>query len=307
VIREKSALYYSQNNEGPFIKEVVLRIKADSLYVDDHSFIFSDLNRIAFAEPGKLSPGDPFHHGSETVHYRLVYSREDSASWHIFFPPDSIYEKNSGVAKYLLRIRHLLVEEKNISRNPLVFGNFLKFNLAKLIHLEFSISYERKIAKKASLEIETGYTVGIRDADAHRTFNYPVYNYNGITLLASSKLYCISNRTYLAAGFQYRYLWFNGVRTNYPGKDAEGSVLQDQVRNDYGLSLRIGCMKRNGHFIVDWYAGAGCKIVDIDWVSLGYFPNSDSKAYHAYASPESNHTVKFEPIINFGVKIGGCF
>ena len=55
----------------------------------------------------------------------------------------------------------------------------------------------------------------------------------------------------------YRYLWFDQVRTGWPEGGGSSSYLQDQVRHDFGGSLRLGFMRRFDQMVIDWYVGGG--------------------------------------------------
>ena len=155
--------------------------------------------------------------------------------------------------------------------------------------------------------METGIEIGIRSADASYFINYPLWNYNGFSFLTFPKFYIVSPRTYLSCVVLYKYLYFNGVRTGFLGGSAEGGDLQDQYRSDYGLSIRIGTMKRFGSFVLDLYAGLGCKYVSVHQLIYGSYEYHDSGTLH-WLNPE--HTPKiadkgvYMPIVNFGLSLG---
>jgi hypothetical protein len=285
-----------------------MRIHLDSIYIFNTGYRIQEINRIGFHNIA-LPHHSPF---SKTTDFdpaeKWIYSAEDSASWHVFYPPDSLYHHQFGFNSYLHRIKRFVHNEKMDKYcNPFRYGNFLKINIAKLIHLEFAIAYERRIGKKLSWETEAGYQVGVRNADAHYMFNYPLYNYNGFTVLTYPKYYCINSRTYIGLAFLYKYLYFTQVRTGFQDTGGEGGSLQDQFRDDYGLSVRIGMTKRFGNFILDLYGGLGYKYVTIHQVIYGYYLYHDSSQYHAYDTPEIYNETLYMPIVNFGIKIGFGF
>jgi hypothetical protein len=193
------------------------------------------------------------------------------------------------------------------------YNNFLKWNITKLAHLEISLAYERKIAKQLTWETELSAIFGVQSADAYYTINQPLYNYNGFSVTTYPKYYVISPTTYVSAVFMYRYLWATGIRTDWPdnGEGSSGNgKLQDQYRNDFGLSLRIGLMRRYGNFIVDYYVGGGIKYIMLHQLVYGSYLYHDSGQMHWYNedhSPIIEDRVLLGPVINAGIKIGFAF
>lgn len=121
-------------------------------------------------------------------------------------------------------------------------------------------------------------------------------------LVLGSRYSVLSNR--------YSVLWVNGMLTNWPDGDYEGSELHDQKRNDFGLSFRIGYMKRYGKFVVDWYAGAGIKYILLHQVVYGYYPYHDSSNlmwFNQDHSPDVYNKQLWGPVFNVGVKMGFAF
>ena len=190
------------------------------------------------------------------------------------------------------------------------YNNFLKWNLTKLAHLEVSVAYERKIADQLTWETELSAIFGVQSADAHYTLQQPLYNYNGFSVTTYPKYYVISPTIYISAVFMYRYLWATGIRTDWPDKGSGNGKLQDQYRNDYGVSMRIGIMKRYGIFVVDFYLGGGIKYIMVHQLVYGSYLYHDSSQMHWYNedhTPIVKDQVLLGPVINGGIKIGVAF
>jgi hypothetical protein len=191
------------------------------------------------------------------------------------------------------------------------YYNFLKWNVTKVAHLEIALSYERLIAKNLTWETELSAIFGVQSADAYYQIPQPIYNYNGFSITTYPKYYVISPTAYLGMVFMYRNLWATGIRTDWPDRENSGNgQLQDQYRNDFGLSVRIGIMKRYGNFVVDYYFGGGVKYIMLHQLIYGYYLYHDSKTmqwYHEDHSPDVYDRVLLGLVINLGIKIGFAF
>jgi hypothetical protein len=308
ILREKATLGYRLSDTSPLEIGQVSRIRQDSVYIENDGHRVPDFFEIRIL-PFPHNPPGPFSHNeNHNFSEGVRYSRSYPITWHIFYPPDSLYPVHGAISRYIHSIRREMTDEKmNYCCNPLDFKNFLKVNIAKLVHLEVAAAYERRIGTRVSWETEVGYQFGIRSADAHYNNSYPLYNYNGLTFLTYPKFYLKGTRIYLGIAALYKYLYFTDVRTSFHHAGGEGGALEDQTRHDFGLSIRVGNMKRNGNFIVDWYIGLGYKIALIHAVDHGSYFYHDSMDYHEYDMPEVSDFYLFMPIVNAGIKIGGCF
>ncbi|MCX6251806.1 MAG: hypothetical protein NTX61_13770 [Bacteroidetes bacterium] len=306
IIREKKILVFSTDKDPVLQKGRVTRIISDSIYINYTGYRMKDFSFIGFS---------PFiHHIPDSSELernndlqRKVYLRKDSSSWKIIYPPDSIYRGHFSYTGYLHHMNHLIKKEKFQKFNPLVFDNFLKINISKLFHCELALSYEVLLSEKITWEMEAGIEIGIPGADASYFINYPLWNYSGFSFLTYPKFYIISPWSYLSCVILYKYLYFNGVRTGFLGDGADGGDLQDQYRSDYGLSIRVGTMKRFGNVVLDLYAGLGCKYIWVNQIIYGSYYYHDESTIHWY---NPDHTPKKEgkgmymPIVNLGVSLG---
>ncbi|MCX6281186.1 MAG: hypothetical protein NTU51_04430 [Bacteroidetes bacterium] len=287
---------------GKLISGKVKLIRADTVFFPDTILLASEIDSL-FSHSIKDIPR-PFPKRQIPPNYVA-----GSPDWQLIFPPDSVYRDHRSYGLYFKSCLRQARSDWREKKNPLVFRNFLKFNVSKLAHLEIAFSYERVISKDFTWETELSTIFGIPGADAYYMINYPLYNYSGFSVTTNPKYYVINPSTYIGLVFMYRYLWAENLRTNWPEGGSNGD-LQDQYRNDFGLSLRIGVMKRYKFFIVDYYLGGGVKLIQLHQLLYGYYLYHDSNAmqwYNPDHSPNINNLSLFGPVINLGIKIGFGF
>lgn len=286
---------------GKDISGQVRLIKADTVFFHDTLVRVSDIDHLFYQSPFSFPDQLP------DSRWRPAYVAGSPDS-KLICPPDTVYRTPRTYQDYFKHLLKQAAYERHESRYPLLYENFLKLNVAKLAHLEFAISYERKIAKKISWETEVSAILGIA-ADAYYMINYPLYNYNGFSVTTYPKFYIFNSRTYVGIVFMYRNLWVNGMRTDWPGNGGNGK-LQDQYRNDYGYSIRFGFMKRYGKFVIDYYVGAGIKSIQLHRLVYGGYREHDTSEmywYHADHSPDIYDQRLLGPVGNLGIKIGWAF
>jgi hypothetical protein len=88
--------------------------------------------------------------------------------------------------------------------------------------------------------------------------------------------------------------------------------LQDQFRNEFGFSLRIGKITRIGSMSLDGYLGLGIKAVATKRFAYGYYYNQGTSDYYFrwyndQHIPIEDDFLTWEPILSAGIKIGGGF
>ncbi|MGA2822214.1 MAG: hypothetical protein ABSE72_01685 [Bacteroidales bacterium] len=305
-IRTSRFLRISENSNilvwttsGKQISGQVKLIKTDTLFFNDTLVKVSDIDKLFFQS--KFAFPDQPQYNENTPAYVA-----GSHNWQIICPPESAY---SSPWSYKVYMQNLATQEKKdhiSSTDPLAYKNFLKFNIIKLAHLELALSYERLISKNFTWETEFSAILGIPSANAYYTIDYPLYNYSGFSVTTYPKYFFYSGG-YLGIVMMYRNLWFTGVRTDWPDKGDGSGALQDQYRNDFGLSLRIGLMKRYGKFVIDWYLGGGIKYIMLHQLLYGIYEYHDDNQMwwkHPDHSPDVNNRILFGPVINLGIKIG---
>ena len=296
-----------RTTSGAFLSGIVRSVRGDTIFFGDTLFRVPDIDTLFFHR-GPSPRGPSAFTLSPNAGRRIAYVA-GSPDWQIIYPPDSVYYNLGTFHIYYSRLAHQAKQERHEKRYPLLYSNFLKFNMTKLFHLELAFSYERLISKNFTWETELSAIFGVASANAYYTINYPLFNYDGFSVTTYPKFYIINSRTYLGPVFMYRYLWFLGVRTGWPDGGGNGE-LQDQYRNDFGLSLRVGFMKRYGKFVIDYYVGAGVKYILLRQLVYGSYLYHDSSQMHwnnEDHSPDVYNQHLFGPVINAGIKLGFAF
>lgn len=312
-----------RTTSGAEISGKILLIRADTLRFRDTLVLVASIDSL-FLQDMPSRPNPFAKKGRKPVY------TAGNPKWQIICPPDDVYKSPWSYkiyftqvvrhAKYDLReAQNPLQEEQNplhaannLRRDtvhPRHYANFLKWNITKLAHLEIALSYERLIADKLTWETELSAIFGVQSADAYYQIPQPLYNYNGFSVTTYPKFYILNSTTYLSMVFMYRYLWATGIRTGWPDSHENGE-LQDQYRNDIGLSIRIGIMKRYGIFVVDYYFGGGVKYIMLHQLVYGsylYHDSSTMRWYHEDHSPDVFDRVLPGLVINLGIKIGFAF
>ena len=302
IIKQGVWIEVSTKN-GLEISGTVKKIVADTLFLPATRVRVADIDTLYLKM--RPSPGDLLKPGHRKPSYVA-----GSPDWQIICPPDSVFRYANKWHNYLYRLRHVANGERQETRNPLITKNFLKWNVSKLAHLEVAFSYERLIAPNLTWETELSAIFGVKSADAYYMNNYPLYNYNGFSVTTYPKFYLINPRTYLSFVFMYRYLWATDIRTDWPDGGNGNGQLQDQYRNDFGLSARLGIMKRYGQFVVDYYLGAGIKYIMLHQLVYGMYEYHDSSQmiwYNPDHSPTVQDRIIYGPVVNLGIKIGFGF
>ena len=279
---------------------VIKSIRQDSIFINDNVIKVWDIHTLSSYS---ALPFTDDKYSDKNRASKPWYDSDDKA-WEILIPPDSIYKNPITVKRYINYASRFVKNEKLQYHLPLKYRNFIKLNVSKMIHLEIMFAYERYITRKFYWETEAGYVFGTKDA-AYYMINYPLYSYNGISVTTFPKFY-FNNRSYWGPVLMYKYLWFKEIRTGWPDHNENG-ILQDQYRNDLGVSLRYGFMRSFGGFIVDLYAGLGIKGIWIHQLAYAHYMYHDSDQkiwYNKDHSPVTDDFFLVYPVINMGIKIG---
>ena len=289
------------------------RISRDSLFFDTLSF---RLRQFSALESTSIRSSDNpgFHDRGRIVN--LIYNKSDSANWNFIFPPDSIYQTGHTYRVFQRSLVRSIQRKHYLTlSNPLVYKHFIKLNLAKILHLELAGSYERIVNKRFGLETELSFGIGVKDFlyPGSDFIERPAYTYNSITITFNPRYYYLGNRYYFGPVVMYKYLWFNKSKSSFFGGDNISSYtdLQDEYRNDMGISLRVGRMKRNSHLVVDYYFGLGVKYVSLRINDYGYYTDGSHSGNFSWVhndhTPISSKATYFMPVINAGIKLGRAF
>jgi hypothetical protein len=287
---------------GKIISGQVKLIKTDTLFFNDTLVRVSDIDRLYY-------PLSHIHPDRTLLDERRP-AYVAGSRWQIICPPDTAYRNSWTYTVYIHNLARKTKNERVAPLDPLAYKNFLKWNVSKLLHLELGFSYERLIGKKLSWETEISGMLGSPTATYFSVspVSYPYYNYDGISITTYPKYY-FRPRTYLSVVAIYRYLSAKGMRTDWPFGQKTGH-LQDQYSSDFGLSLRIGFMRRNDRFVVDYYLGVGLKYIRLHSLDYGRYQYLDSQAiawYYKDHTPKIFNDDIFWPVFNLGIKIGRAF
>jgi hypothetical protein len=273
-----------------FMNARITRIRRDSVYLESAGYRFHDVESLDLPN---------FKH----------YRKSDSLNWRITFPPDDIYHNRESFSSYMREVTKQFKKGRLPSRSCRSFYNMLKFNVTKIINVEIAFAYERKLAKRWSMELETGYQFAVADPMSDDFFMgmYPLYKYSGINIVAGPKFYP-GKIGYLQLIVIYHYLDMDLSRTKLAVSDRHYGK-QYQYRNDIGGGLRFGIATRASRsMVVDSYIGLGLKACLINQFIYGEYGYDDSLGdffyYNKDHSAENNHVTLLMPVISAGIKIG---
>jgi hypothetical protein len=294
--KQRRELWFPGEKQVKF--SMINRIRGDSVYLDGTGFKFHQIDSIVLSFPVK-GPFSP-----------IRYYRSGSAFWEVFFPPDSIYWSRTTYGDYWKEMSKKRRKDHFEWRSPVFRHNMIKLNISRIANMEEAISYEYRFTKEWSLEIEGGYQWQVGSAQNHDLplDLYPLYKYTGFSLYTGPKYY-FNSRGYVQFLLQYRYLEMDSAMSRFPYAQY---LLQDEFRNDYGSSVRIGQLIRFGGMIVDGYFGLGIKAVLVRQYAYGYYYSmGESDLYfHWYNdqhTPTINDITQWWPVIGFGIKVGFGF
>lgn len=151
----KNSIVRVVTKDKTLYQDAVQRIHADTMVLQSSAVIRTEEIRY-------LGLGVSFSLKQDTLPHRIIYSANSDDS-QMIFPPDSVYKNKRAFSQYFSDVLYHSKKEWKEKTYPLVFKNFLKFNLAKLAHFEIAFAYERLISKKFTWETELSYICGIPD------------------------------------------------------------------------------------------------------------------------------------------------
>ena len=189
--------------------------------------------------------------------------------------------------------------------------NFLKFNMLRVLYLQFTAVYERKLTKNLSIEVEGGYQVRLEIG--HQPFLYyndnPLYPFSGPLITLGMKFYGLSGLMrylYLEPQVLYKYVYFKQEWFEDPHEN--GSIFQDQYRNVAAGSINIGFQKISTGMVVDMAFGVGMKYTHIHSLCYMYKePQSGTNYYNSDQTPVTQDENRWYPFLNLAVKLGFGF
>ena len=167
------------------------------------------------------------------------------------------------------------------------------------------------------LEVGYGFPIYVRDppgsGNLFETAQY--FPSEGFSVLFGPKIYRLNNKYpgfYLEPyvifkDLKYLNVYFPSDYANKP--NSEYYPVGDKYTLVYGMTLRIGTVRKYGIVIVDYYAGIGFKVKDYTYFFYRYYDHYDSKTVYYFAdhSPVIQKDTEIQPVINLGIKLGFGF
>jgi hypothetical protein len=224
-------------------------------------------------------------------------------------------DRRDSLRKAAAEKKYLLI----LTRTDSVHSNFIKFNLARLLFLDFAVSYERKISRKVSIEAEFGYQCPIEyhniTSSGNLGFNLQIMAPGqGYSFMAGPKIYRLYKKRpgfYLQPWAIFKYMWCTNV--SFPSTVYDNPKycypFGDNHYQVYGASLRIGVMQTYHGVILDFYTGIGLKYRVNHYTLYGYHDDEreESHSYNKDRSPVYTTESSVYPFISLGLKLGFGF
>ena len=276
----------------------ITRIRYDSVYLNDSGYKFSQIDSICLAENKNTPLG------------KLIYNRSDTVKWEVIFPPDSVYHSRCAFSRYMQDLEKRKKRERFDWRTPPFRHNLIKWNFSRLALLQVVGAYEIRFTRKWSVEFEGGYQfkAGTQLSPNGPGKSLPYYRFEGPVSQMGVKYY-FNPRGYVQSLLHYNYLVLDSAVSKLP----TGTLcLQDQFRNEFGFSLRVGKITRIGSLFLDGYLGLGIKAITTKRFAYGYYYNQGTsdyffRWYNDQHIPIEDEFLTWEPILSVGIKIGGGF
>ena len=292
IVSEFDFIRYRIIDSDGLHKGKINRIDLDTLFVKDGIIPIKMIDRIELGHSGK--PG-----------FRVSQSR-------IHTLPDSAYQSEDLKHQYKSTILKGIHLRRALARTDTIHSNFIKLNLARLFGLEIALSYERKITDKVSLEIELGYGFPLQVHTPPGNGNpfeaNPYLPSGGYSIYFGPKFYNLSLNM---PGFYFEpFFMFKDLKAEdiYFPSNSEQYKFGDKYTMVYGLSLRIGTVRKYGGLVVDYYAGLGVKFKDYTYYYYGYY---NAYGHHIYYNPDHSPVIENElsilPSVSLGIKLGFGF
>jgi hypothetical protein len=191
-----------------------------------------------------------------------------------------------------------------------IHNNFFKLDVTRLLTIELFATYERKFTKW--LSFETGVGIQFSDGgnfkinDIGGMSYYIIFPYHGVIVTLGPKFYHFFPRRpniYFQPLFLYRYLWYNQMWTQGL-ENSDNYSLEDRKRNEYGISLNYGVMKKFNGLILDFSFGLGIRKARIKEIVYETAPYWDHSQVYKYNPPAVYYLNRVYPVINVSLKLG---
>ena len=276
----------------------ITRIRYDSVYLNDNGYKFDQIDSINLEE-NKHAPFTRFY-----------FIRTDTSKWEVIFPPDSVYFSSKSLYLYIEKLKARKKRDQFEWRTPVFTHNMIKWSFSRLALLQLAVAYEFRFTKTWSFEFEGGYQFKAGDQLNPRGPGklIPYYRFEGPVAQTGVKYY-FNSRGYVEPLLHYNYLVMDSAVSKLP----TGTLcLQNQFRNEFGFSLRVGKLTRIGSLLIDGYIGLGIKAVATKRFAYGYYYQQGTSDYYFrwyndQHIPVVDDILDWDPIISLGIKIGGGF
>ena len=143
IVREHDFIRYHLLDSAEILKGKIMKIHNDTLFPKHDSVVSGDIDKIVIAH-------------SRSPHFSVAHSR-------VYLLPDSAYNSSGSKKEWKSRIMKPIIHRQILRGTDSVHNNFIKMNLARLLSFEIAFSYERKISRRWSLELELGYGFPVGD------------------------------------------------------------------------------------------------------------------------------------------------
>lgn len=298
IIREHDFIRYRLLDSAEILKGKIMKIHSDTLCLKHDSVVAGDIDKIIISH-------------SKSPRFSVAHSR-------VYLLPDSAYFSSDSKNEWKSRIMKPIHHRQILRGTDSVHSNFIKLNLARLLSFEIAFSYERKLTRSWSVELELGYgfPVGNKDSPSGNPFAGKFYYPESFSVLAGPKLYRIIPE--MPGAYIELFLQFKNERfldsyfpINVPNENSDiGNYTHGDVYSKvYGFSFRFGTLRKYGQVIIDYYTGIGLKIKVNTYHLDGYYDGERDQFYYFNTdhSPVKSEQNVLVPVFSLGLKLGFGF
>jgi len=286
MIQARQFVRFTTNKDEQEHSGFITWIAYDTIFVKNQKFLAGDLKEITHSKLGSPS-------------FKVYRSK-------IIVPPTDDYQSPIAKKIYTNEVHKMLEYDRSKINSDTIHKNFLKINFTRLPLLVLAVSYETKITRNVSFEVEVSGQLQMMNDTTSRDvipYLYPLYRYSGITLIPGIKFYTNYSK-YIEPIVVYRYLTMHWANSIFPQWNDD--PVQSQFRNDIGVGVRFGKMRNFKGVVLDQYIGFGLQYISIHQLSYGVV-NTDAKQISWFNSDHSPRIkdISFPyPLINLGLKVG---
>jgi len=301
IIKEHDFIRYRAVNKSKTLKGKITEIRHDTLFMKHRYIVPDTIDKIVVGH-------------SRVPHFHVSRSRA-------FLMPDYARKYSEYQKAWKDQVLGSIRDRQALARTDTVHSNFIKLNLARLFGLEIAMSYERKINRIISLELEVGYGFPIYNRNPPGSGTpfevFPYFPSEGFSVIIGTKIYKISKSRpgiYIEPSFTYKDLkyldtYFPSNYSVVPPENTDHYPFGDKYTKVYGINVRGGAVCKYGKVIIDYYIGIGIREKVFTYYFDSYYDSSDSRNvyYHSDHSPVISKNSRILPVFNLGLKLGFGF